>query len=218
MNTNPDAKRILCFGDSNTYGAIPAEDSRYPANVRWTGILQDQLGDDYEVIEEGLRGRTTNVDDLAPGYEDKNGADYLFPCVRSQVPLDVVIIMLGTNDFKKAYGRTAKVVAEANRGLVKTVRKYADTDKKKVQIILMSPSYILDFVTIAKPHFAGSPEKSRQLATELGMIAKEEHCVFIDISKFAFSSEKDGLHLTKESHRLLAEKLANKIKEVVSEK
>ena len=108
-----NAKRILIFGDSNVWGDIPLQvGTRLPDNVRWTGVLQNMLGNDYEVIEEGLIGRTTNVDDPFPGFEDKNGKDYLFPCLRSQIPLDYVILLLGSNDFKKVFNRTAKDVAK----------------------------------------------------------------------------------------------------------
>lgn len=208
MNINSNAKRILCFGDSNTYGVMPGSIGRYPANVRWTGVLQRLLGDDYEIIEEGLPGRTTNIDDPFPGYEDKNGAEYLFPCIGSHRPFDMIILMLGTNDFKKVYGRSASDVAGAIKGLIKIIKKYANTDDKKVRIILMSPAHILHFVKDVKPHFAGSPEKSVQLADEIEKVAHEEGCEFLDISKFAKTGEVDGLHLTEESHKNIGEKLA----------
>ena len=51
--------RILCYGDSNTWGYIPLTEKRYPPEVRWTGRLQRLLGPDYQVLEDGLSGRTT---------------------------------------------------------------------------------------------------------------------------------------------------------------
>ena len=63
MNINPTSKRILCFGDSNTWGYVPATGKRYPVGVRWTSLLQEKLGDGYEIIEEGLNSRTTDIDD-----------------------------------------------------------------------------------------------------------------------------------------------------------
>ena len=90
-------KTILCYGDSNTYGLMPDSPDRYPRDVRWTGILQKKLGEDYYVIEEGLSGRTTLWDD--PIEEHKNGKKYLLPCLETHKPLDLVVIMLGTNDL-----------------------------------------------------------------------------------------------------------------------
>ena len=97
-------KTILCYGDSNTYGLKSDLVSRYPRNVRWTGILQEKLGSEYYVIEEGLGGRTTVWDDPVEDY--KNGKKYLLPCLDSHKPLDLVIIMLGTNDLKSRFSVT----------------------------------------------------------------------------------------------------------------
>ena len=94
-------KSILCYGDSNTYGLMPDSPDRYPRDVRWTGILQKKLGEDYYVIEEGLSGRTTLWDD--PIEEHKNGKKYLLPCLDSQKPVDLVILMLGTNDLINSF-------------------------------------------------------------------------------------------------------------------
>jgi lysophospholipase L1-like esterase len=113
VRTDPDAVRVLCFGDSNTHGC-PGDDIDYvrlPADRRWTGLLQDLLGDGYEVIEEGLNGRTTDVD-----YEDRpghNGRPYFVPCLLSHQPLDVVVVMLGSNDLKACFARTPNEIAEA---------------------------------------------------------------------------------------------------------
>ena len=85
-------KTILCYGDSNTYGLRPDSNQRYPREIRWTGLLQKSLGEDYYVIEEGLSGRTTLWDD--PIEEHKNGKTYLFPCLESHSPIDLVVLML----------------------------------------------------------------------------------------------------------------------------
>src|SRR5215472_14719247 len=113
MITSPTATTVLCFGDSNTNG-MPSDDENYvrlPADVRWTGRLQDLLGADFAVIEEGLSGRTTDVDyDERPGA---NGRTYFLPCLQTHHPLDVVVIMLGTNDLKTQFHRTAADIANA---------------------------------------------------------------------------------------------------------
>src|SRR5215510_7647193 len=95
---NSEMKRILCYGDSNTWGYNPVTQDRFDTHERWTGSLQQALGSNCVVIEEGLNGRTTVWDDPIEGY--KNGAAYLIPCLTTHRPLDLVIIMLGTNDLK----------------------------------------------------------------------------------------------------------------------
>lgn len=97
-------KNILCYGDSNTWGYDAETKNRFPPDVRWTGILKRTLGEGYHVIEEGLNGRTTVWDDPIEGY--KNGREYLIPCLESHRPLDLVIIMLGTNNLKKRFSLT----------------------------------------------------------------------------------------------------------------
>ena len=94
--------RILCYGDSNTWGYDPASGERFAADIRWTGVLRKVLASDrFEVIEEGLNGRTTVWDDPIEGQ--KNGRQYLIPCLESHRPLDLVVILLGTNDLKKRF-------------------------------------------------------------------------------------------------------------------
>ena len=102
-------KRILCFGDSNTWGAVPEEGTRYPDKVRWTGLLQEKLGDGYQIIEEGYCGRTTVFDDEIEGR--LSGIKYFGPCCDSQSPLDLIILMLGTNDLKMRFGVDARTIA-----------------------------------------------------------------------------------------------------------
>ena len=99
---------ILCYGDSNTWGYNPSTKERYDRYERWTGILQFTLGDEYHVIEEGLNGRTTVWDEPIEG-EYKNGKTYLVSCLESHKPLDLVIIMLGTNDLKKRFSVTPRI-------------------------------------------------------------------------------------------------------------
>ena len=215
MNTNPDAKRILCYGDSNTQGVLPGSIGRHPANIRWTGVLQNELGADYEVIEEGLWGRTTNIDDPFPGFEDKNGKTYLFPCIRTHVSLDWVILWLGTNDLKKIFNRGGHEVALGIEDLILSIRKYIAASKNGYdapQIIVVSPNILTDKVVEVKPHFAGAPEKSKHLGEELEKIAQKQDCKFIDLAKYVTASEVDGVHLEKEDHAKVGKLLAKYIK------
>lgn len=113
-------KTVLCYGDSNTWGFDPATRTRYPPRVRWTGVLAEQLGGDVRVIEEGLNGRTTRWDD--PIEPSRNGLTYLRPCVESHQPLDLIIVMLGTNDLERRFDLSAADIAQSAAGLAEMGR------------------------------------------------------------------------------------------------
>src|SRR3989344_4846020 len=139
MNLNLKAKKILCYGDSNTWGAKPITFSqRYPVDTRWTGLLQKMLGENYWVIEEGLNGRTTSIDDTK--REGRNGKTYLRPCLESHNPLDIVIIMLGTNDFKTRFNHTVAQAAQGVGELVKIVKQFSRNERgEEPKITVVSP-------------------------------------------------------------------------------
>lgn len=214
MNTNPDAKVVLCFGDSHTWGQKPDKSGRQPANIRWTGQLQQSLGNDYYIIEEGLGGRTTDLEyDRKPG---RNGKTYLQPCLESHNPTDVVIIMLGSNDLKIEYSRSVQDIAHALKDLVAVVREYG---KKKVggtpDIVLVSPIFTDDTAPRFSEFYSnyydhGSAVKSTELATAIEQIAIEVKVQFVDASTVARAGE-DGLHFSLESHAALAKLLSDKL-------
>lgn len=202
MNLNPRAKTILCYGDSNTYGQKPDKLHRYPADVRWTGCLQQQLGDDFYLVEEGLGSRTTDLDyDKKPG---RNGKTYLAPCLQSHNPLDVVVIMLGTNDLKMEYSRNASQIAEALAGLVGDVQRHArNIDGKSPNIILASPTLIDDnapyFTKFYHDYYnADSVEESHKLANAIEDVAKRYDCAYINAAASAKAGE-DGIHWDEKS-------------------
>jgi len=209
MNTNPTAKTILCYGDSNTWGQKP-DKGRYAADVRWTGLLQNALGENYYVIEEGLSSRTTDIDYASkPG---RNGKTYLAPCLDSHRPLDLVIVMLGTNDLKIEFDRSAKDIAEAVRGLVQLIREKSSESTK---ILLVSPILVDDtkhiFQQLYTTHYNhDSVTKSKQLGGEIERIASEMGCSFADASKVAAPGD-DGIHFSVEAHKGLGTLLAREV-------
>ena len=116
-------KTVLCYGDSNTWGYDPWTRLRYPPSVRWTGVLAERLGPVYRVVEEGLNGRTTRWDDpMEPG---RNGQMYLGPCIESHAPLDLIVVMLGTNDLKRRFNLTSSDIAESAAGLAEEASRIA---------------------------------------------------------------------------------------------
>jgi len=152
-------KTILCYGDSNTWGYNPLTKERYSREERWTGILQKELGEDYEVIEEGLNGRTTVWDDPIEGY--KNGKEYLIPCLESHRPVDLVIIMLGTNDLKKRFSLSTFEIANGAKVLVNIVQKSkAGPGEIAPKVLLMAPPPVGKLTELAE-EFEGAEEKSK---------------------------------------------------------
>lgn len=215
MNTRSDAITILCYGDSNTWGQKPDKTGRYTADMRWTGILQKTLGDDYYIIEEGLSSRTTDLEyGKKPG---RNGRTYLSPCIESHNPLDVVMIMLGTNDFKTIYNRTANEVADALAKLVEDVNSLAyDKNNTAPKIILVSPILIDSNASRFAEFYTGSydersMQESKKLAAEVERTAKDTGCTFVDAATVAKPGE-DGIHFSSDSSEPLAELLTQTIK------
>lgn len=212
-------KYIMCYGDSNTYGYNPHTGFRFEENIRWTGRLAQLLGPEYKIIEEGLNGRTTCV--TPPEEIFKNGMYCVEPCVRTHMPLDLMVIMLGSNDMKKIFAQTEKKIGEHMRQIihkVKEVSAYKDPEGKPVRILLVSPIYVTEDV-LSGPFQDGfnedSIEVSQKLASIYEEIAKEEACDFMDAALYATPGHLDGLHLEEEGHEKLAFAMAQKIRELL---
>ena len=205
-------KQILCFGDSNTFGYIPGNGQRYPWGVRWTSILNEKLGlENYRVIEAGLCGRTTIFED--PLRDGRRGVDILPTVLETHAPVDLVVLMLGTNDCKSVYGATAEIIGKGISNLIAQIRAYAKTSK----ILLISPIHLGEQVWKKEydPEFSpASIEVSKGLAGVYQRIARKEQADFLDASVYASPSSIDQEHLTEEGHRLLAGAILQKIREI----
>ena len=206
-------KRILCFGDSNTYGTRP-NGGRFDEQTRWPMRLQSLLGDGCAVIEEGFGGRTTVFDDpVEGGY--KSGADYLPPCLMSHNPLDLVIIMLGANDAKMRFNMTARTIAEGCMRLIRLVRLYGmDERGNPPQVLLTAPPPIAEWVMdtpYAQVFGPNAAAVTRGLPAEYARYARLMRCEFMDAGQFAACSREDAIHITAEGHLRLAEGFREKI-------
>lgn len=207
-------KNILCYGDSNTYGYSPVTGGRYPKEIRWTGVMAGLLGDGYNVIEEGCNGRTTIYED--PTEPWKNGRDYLKPCLNTHKPVDVVILMLGTNDLKDYFNLSAEQIAFGAEELIKDTIDFTTGKQGFVpKIILVAPPVIGD--NMANSVFGNSfdqtaIERSKKFGELYGAVAARNNCVFVDGAKYVKSSEMDSLHLMPEEHEKLAGILAETVK------
>jgi lysophospholipase L1-like esterase len=207
-------KTILCYGDSNTRGYIPDTGERFSRDVRWTGVLRRELGDGYEIIEEGLNGRTTVWDDPIEGY--KNGKTYLIPCLDSHRPIDLVVMMLGTNELKKRFSLSAYDIAEGVRVLVDIVQKSeAGPDGGPPRLLLMAPPPVAKLTDFAEM-FEGAEAKSRRFAEHYRRIAEEQGCEFFDTSGVIISSDIDGVHFEAGEHQKLGKAVANLVIKILA--
>lgn len=207
-------KRILCYGDSNTWGYDPATGTRLPENVRWTSVLQNELGPGHLVIEEGLNGRTTVWEDPIEGY--KNGETYLYPCLESQRPLDLVIIMLGTNDLKARFSVPAYDIANSAGVLVDIVqRSIAGRDEEPPPVLLMAPPPIAALTEFAEM-FEGAGPKSQRFSRHYRRVADLLGCHFLDTRDIIVSSDLDGIHFEAPEHAKLGKAVAELVASILS--
>lgn len=210
-------KRILCFGDSNTWGYM-VTGGRFDEDVRWPMRLQALLGEDYRVIEEGFNGRTCVFDDPIEGGF-KSGLSYLPACVMSHSPIDLVIIMLGTNDMKKRFGMTAFTIGGGVTQLIKAARAYGlDAGGLPPKILVVAPPPIAENVMETRhgPIFgAEAVGISKELAHELRRVTKLQRCDFLDAGACAEVNSLDAVHMTREGHLRLAQAICDKVHEIL---
>lgn len=212
-------KHIVCFGDSNTHGYCAVTNGRFDENERWTCLLQKKLGEEYLIIEEGLSGRTTCFAD--PIHEGLCGLDYIYPCLMSHEPVDLLIIMLGTNDTKERFGSSAACIALGMKRLV--AKAIATTDcwqGGKPNILIVTPQNIgreYAGTEVALTMGRGCAEKSEGLSAEYEKVAELMGCHYLDANKViaAAPNDIDYMHLTGEGHKQLAEALEAKIRAII---
>jgi lysophospholipase L1-like esterase len=217
LNPKDSAKTILCYGDSNTWGNVPRSDKRYPRSMRWPSVLQKLLGKNYEVISEGLCGRTLCAVD--PSKPHRTGITHLQAILESADPISLVIIMLGTNDMKSTYGLSAEEIASHLKQTIALIQgDIADLENTPKILVVCPPAVVhpakestgegkeLD----ARMHRA--IEISKVLPNHFKEVAWASNCEFINSQEYISSSDIDGYHLDPESHV----KLARVIRETIS--
>ena len=208
-------KHIVCFGDSNTHGlcADPTDcadgGTRFNENERWTHLLQKKLGEEYLVIEEGLSGRTTVFTD--PLHEGMSGLDAAYPILMSHEPIDLLIVMLGSNDTKARFCVGAPGIALGMDRLIRKIKSIPCWSEKGPNILMVSPAHIKEGMYNTKAAGTmgmGCAERSAELSTYLEPVAAANGCAFFDAEGHTEVNRVDYVHLTRKGHAMLAESLA----------
>ena len=217
-------KNILCFGDSNTWGFVPGAFDpktlymkRYSIRERWPGLLRDILGEDFHIIEEGLNGRTTNVE--YPDLSGRSGTSYILPCLYSHSPLDLVILNIGINDIKVIFDRSMMEISKGMAEIIDIIRSisYGPDMQGQPQILLLSPSALIHEGYVDQNNesaFKGGMEKSLLFNDYYEKLALERDCHYVDLQSVVSYSKIDGLHYDKRGHAVVASIVASKINEI----
>lgn len=206
-------KTILCYGDSNTWGYDPVTGGRFEREERWPGVLARELGDGYQVIEEGLNGRTTVWDDPIDAY--RNGREYLIPCLESHAPLDLVVIALGVNDLKARLGVSASDIADGAGALVETVHKSATGPAGGApEVLLLGPPPVGELGD-SDEMFEGALEKSRGFSKHYARVADKYGCGLLDLAGLVSVSDLDGVHFEASEHEKIGREVGARAKEML---
>jgi lysophospholipase L1-like esterase len=202
-------KNVLCYGDSLTWGYDPVNRMRHAFEDRWPSALAAALGEGTQVVADGLNGRTTAFDDHTADC-DRNGARTLPTVLHTHAPLDLVIIMLGSNDMKPVICGSAHSASKGIRRLIDLVRLHGwPVEQEPPQILVVSPPPLVD---TADPDFAamfeGGVGQSAMLASFYADLADEIGAGFFDAGSVAECSVVDGVHLDAVNTRAIGRGLA----------
>ena len=211
-------KRILCFGDSNTWGYTPGTSRRLSENERWTCLVQKELGEGYTVVEEGLNGRNTVFEEAGflCGIRD------VVSCLMTNKPIDAVVLMLGTNDLRftdaaGAVNGVRRIIEEMHRAVTEEWTSSPVFTSDPMRILLVSPIHAHPILNTREPgdYHIGYPEKTLQFAKLYRELANEKGCAFLDAALYAQPSEIDGLHMRPEDHPVFAKAVAQAVREML---
>lgn len=211
-------KNILCYGDSNTWGTIPVKATRYNKNVRWPGVASEILGDEYNLIEDAIVGRTTIFDD--PFISCRNGMKNLGYSLLAHMPLDMVIVFLGSNDLKytdaagsaRGAARIIELIKKADAVYDSTAPMFPNG----LKILLISPTELNEHFPEVRPEhmLAGMVHESTLLSETFRAVAESKGVHFLAAADFVKPGPEDCIHLSPESHKTLGTAIAEKTKEI----
>ncbi|MBQ1383668.1 MAG: hypothetical protein IIY73_07170 [Solobacterium sp.] len=217
-------KTIVCFGDSNTWGYMPKKEepfvtaaNRFPWNVRWPGVLQEKLGPAYRIVEEGLNGRTTAFE--CPMEENRSGLQEIGICLEIQTPVDLVIIMLGTNDTKFTINLPPYVIAHGIDRLIRKIKGAGfGPDGADPEILIAAPPHLGETIeeTWSCTEFdRTSVAKDRELADYYKEAAARAGVHFVDTGALITADPADCVHMNEEGHARMADLVYGEIKSIL---
>jgi lysophospholipase L1-like esterase len=213
-------KTILCYGDSNTWGYDPASSSlpyprRHPLEIRWTGRLAKALGDGYRIVEEGVNGRTTVRDDpMAPG---RNGKEGLVIALEAHKPIDLVVLMLGTNDLKTVFSMPTGEIAGGVGILAQMILgSLAGPDDKPPQLLIACPPAFGDLsgAPELREKFGDAQARSLKFPPFYESLASSLGISYLNTQELISASPVDGIHLDAEAHETLALAMTEKVRSI----
>ena len=198
-------KKILCYGDSNTFGFNPKNGGRYDKTTRWSGILSDLLKEKYEVIEEGMNNRTGFFKN--PEGLKQSGGEYLSIYLQNHKDIDICLLSLGTNDALIFYPLDK---TSTEKGLQNLTSEIIKTNFKTKVVIIPPVKITKDLLHsgFAVIFNKDSIKKIQNTFPAFEEFAKANNYYYFDFNKFTSPSQIDGIHYTKESHKIIAAKLA----------
>ncbi|MBM7069221.1 hypothetical protein IU397_16730 [Actibacterium sp. 188UL27-1] len=206
-------RRILIYGDSNTFGTGPmadlSDDPIFSKSDRWAGVMARKLGPNWDVVVEGLPGRTTVHADPIEG-EHLNGLGTLRAILASHRPIDLLILALGTNDSKHRFGLTAQDIALSTARLI---REAAATGYA-ARILVLCPPAVEERGDLAEV-FRGAPARCAGLASQMARCAAHNGADFVDAGVHIAVDPLDGVHFSRESHTILGQAMAAKVREIL---
>lgn len=208
---------VLCYGDSLTWGYDANGPGRHAFADRWPNVLQQELGASAHVIADGLNGRTTASDDHLADC-DRNGARILPTALHSHAPLDLVVLLLGTNDMKPGIAGSALLAMQGMRRLVTIIRHHAypfPQDPPRVLIVAPPPIQDTDDAEFTVM-FDGAPQESKKLAPLYRDLAEEQNCEFFDAGRVAQVTPIDGVHLDAANTRQLGQGIATVVRAMLA--
>ncbi|WP_029060758.1 GDSL-type esterase/lipase family protein [Labrenzia sp. DG1229] len=219
MAEKKDPVAVVCFGDSLTWGFNPVDKSRYRPDVRWTRRLQTELGADYYVIEEGVNGRTTVFEDPTRG--DKNGLAHLVTVRKTHMPIDILVIMLGSNDLQDRFNMSAEAIGLAmGRVLFEATRATDDVEGRAPKVLLMAPPPLGDFSGLEYEGLYSNDHggvQSKRLAAVYARLADQYGTAFFDAGSVVAPSSVDAVHLEAAAQADLAKAIAREVRKLAGD-
>ncbi len=211
-------KQILVYSDSLTWGIIPNTRKRLPFQKRWTGILERELTlkqQKFRIIENCLNGRRTVWSD--PFKKGRDGSQGLAQVIEMHSPLELVILMLGTNDFQCMHENNAWLSAQGTAKLIEIIRQAPIEPEMSVpKILVIAPPQIIKPKGAIANKFNGSEKRCVGLANELEKIAKEYSVYYFDAGSVTKASIVDGIHLDEKQHQILGEAIGNTVSNLLT--